>query len=168
MSNELPVIYLARHGETAWSLSGQHTGLTDLPLTERGQRNACRLGERLKGLAFAKVLTSPLQRAGPDLRAGRIRGRSRSRSRSCRMGLRPIRGSPHRRDSCGASRLAIVPRRLPGRRNAGADRRQGRPGREPSAKRSKETCCCFPAGISCGYSPLAGSGSNRGAVDTSC
>jgi len=63
MSNELPVIYLARHGETAWSLSGQHTGLTDLPLTERGQRNACRLGERLKGLTFAKVLTSPLQRA---------------------------------------------------------------------------------------------------------
>jgi broad specificity phosphatase PhoE len=63
MSNALPVIYLARHGETAWSLSGQHTGLTDLPLTERGQRNACRLGERLKGLRFAKVFTSPLQRA---------------------------------------------------------------------------------------------------------
>jgi broad specificity phosphatase PhoE len=63
MSNELPVIYLARHGETAWSLSGQHTGRTDQPLTERGQRNACRLGERLKGLAFVEVLTSPLQRA---------------------------------------------------------------------------------------------------------
>jgi broad specificity phosphatase PhoE len=63
MSNELPVIYLARHGETAWSLSGQHTGRTDQPLTERGQRNACRLGERLKGLAFIEVLTSPLQRA---------------------------------------------------------------------------------------------------------
>ena len=56
-------MYLARHGETAWSLSGQHTGLTDLPLTERGERNARRLGERLKGLAFARVFTSPLQRA---------------------------------------------------------------------------------------------------------
>ncbi|HSD50409.1 MAG TPA: histidine phosphatase family protein [Candidatus Methylomirabilis sp.] len=63
MSEGLPVIYLARHGETAWSLSGQHTGLTDLPLTERGERNARRLGERLRGLAFAKVLTSPLKRA---------------------------------------------------------------------------------------------------------
>jgi probable phosphoglycerate mutase len=63
MSETLPVIYLARHGETAWSLSGQHTGLTDLPLTERGERNARRLGERLSGLAFAKVFTSPLQRA---------------------------------------------------------------------------------------------------------
>jgi broad specificity phosphatase PhoE len=63
MSEGLPVIYLARHGETAWSLSGQHTGLTDLPLTERGERNARRLGERLDGLTFAKVFTSPLQRA---------------------------------------------------------------------------------------------------------
>ena len=63
MSEELPIIYLVRHGETAWSLSGQHTGLTDLPLTERGERNASRLQERLKGLKFAKVFTSPLQRA---------------------------------------------------------------------------------------------------------
>ena len=63
MSEPLPAIYLARHGETAWSLSGQHTGLTDLPLTERGESNARRLGERLKGLSFAKVFTSPLQRA---------------------------------------------------------------------------------------------------------
>jgi broad specificity phosphatase PhoE len=63
MSTELPVIYLARHGETAWSLSGQHTGLTDLPLTEQGERNARRLGERLNGLTFARVFTSPLQRA---------------------------------------------------------------------------------------------------------
>jgi probable phosphoglycerate mutase len=60
---ELQVVYLARHGETAWSLSGQHTGLTDLPLTERGEYNARRLGERLKGLEFARVFTSPLQRA---------------------------------------------------------------------------------------------------------
>ena len=63
MSEKLPVIYLARHGETAWSLSGQHTGLTNLPLTERGERNAQRLGERLRGFIAARVFTSPLQRA---------------------------------------------------------------------------------------------------------
>ena len=63
MSDNLPIVYLARHGETAWTISGQHTGVTDLPLTERGERTARRLGERLKGLKFAKVLTSPLQRA---------------------------------------------------------------------------------------------------------
>ena len=61
--NGLQIVYLARHGETAWSLSGQHTGLTDLPLTPRGECNARRLGERLAGLEFAKVFTSPLQRA---------------------------------------------------------------------------------------------------------
>ena len=63
MDELLPLLYLARHGETAWSLSGQYTGLTDLPLTERGERNARRLGERLSSLTFARVLTSPLQRA---------------------------------------------------------------------------------------------------------
>src|SRR5436190_19484108 len=63
MGEPLPVVYLARHGETAWSLSGQHTGVTDIPLTERGERNARRLGERLKGLTFARVLSSPSQRA---------------------------------------------------------------------------------------------------------
>lgn len=62
-SNVFPVIYLARHGETVWSREGRHTGRTDLPLTKQGERNAERLGERLAGLDFVKVLTSPLQRA---------------------------------------------------------------------------------------------------------
>ena len=63
MDEMLPTLYIARHGETAWSLSGQHTGLTDLPLTERGQSNARRLGNQLRGRSFAHVFTSPLQRA---------------------------------------------------------------------------------------------------------
>jgi probable phosphoglycerate mutase len=63
MKDALAIVYLARHGETAWSLSGQHTGLTDLPLTKRGERNARRLGTRLRGLTFAAVFTSPLRRA---------------------------------------------------------------------------------------------------------
>src|SRR6201997_5717837 len=63
MTEKLPVVYIARHGNTAWTHSGQHTGLTNLPLTPDGERNAVRLGERLKGETFAKVFTSPLQRA---------------------------------------------------------------------------------------------------------
>lgn len=63
MSTELPIICLVRHGETAWSLSGQHTGLTDLPLTERGEEAARLLVPRLRAPGFSLVLTSPLQRA---------------------------------------------------------------------------------------------------------
>jgi broad specificity phosphatase PhoE len=63
MSGAFPIVYLARHGETAWTITGQHTGRTDLPLTERGEDMARRLGERLNAGTFAKVFTSPLQRA---------------------------------------------------------------------------------------------------------
>jgi broad specificity phosphatase PhoE len=63
MAETFPVVYLARHGETGWTITGQHTGLTDLPLTERGEANARRLGPRLAGIPFAKVFTSPLRRA---------------------------------------------------------------------------------------------------------
>ncbi|MBV8072945.1 MAG: histidine phosphatase family protein [Acidobacteriaceae bacterium] len=62
-NGHLPFIYIARHGETAWTISGQHTGLKDLPLTSQGERNARALAGSLNGLTFAKVFTSPLQRA---------------------------------------------------------------------------------------------------------
>ena len=63
MSETLPVIYLARHGETAWTISGQHTSFTDLPLTERGESDATLLGNQLGGRSFVRVFTSPLRRA---------------------------------------------------------------------------------------------------------
>jgi probable phosphoglycerate mutase len=56
-------LWLARHGETEWSRSGQHTGTTDIPLTERGREAARALGEKLRGESFDLVLTSPLARA---------------------------------------------------------------------------------------------------------
>lgn len=59
----LPRIYFIRHGETAWSLSGQHTGRTDLSLTAHGEREARTLSERLGGVIFNRVFTSPLLRA---------------------------------------------------------------------------------------------------------
>ena len=63
MHGPLPKVYLVRHGETAWTISGQATGRTDIPLTERGERDAQGLAARLKDMSFATVLTSPLKRA---------------------------------------------------------------------------------------------------------
>ena len=70
MSPSLPVVHLARHGETAWSLSGQHTGATDLPLTERGERDARALGLRLRG---------------HRVRAGATRVRCSARAATCAL-----------------------------------------------------------------------------------
>lgn len=67
----LPRIHLVRHGETAWSLSRQHTGRSDIPLTQTGEEAAKQLAERLSGQRFAAVWSSPLQRA---LRTARLAG----------------------------------------------------------------------------------------------
>ena len=63
MPSTLPKLYLARHGDTAWTDSHRHTGRTDLPLNECGEAHARQLGDRLRGFAFVRVFTSPLQRA---------------------------------------------------------------------------------------------------------
>ena len=90
MSEALPVVYLARHGNTAWTATGQHTGLTDLPLTPNGECNAGRLGERLKRMTFAKVFTSPLQRASRTAELAGFGAVAGTRSRPGGMGLRPV------------------------------------------------------------------------------
>ena len=145
----LQIVYLARHGETAWTLSGQHTGLTDLPLTEHGEQNAIHLGERLKGLAFAKVLTSPLQRArrtcelagfgavaeiDPDLvewNYGEYEGLTSAQVQSS--------------DRTGSSFATDVPAARQSRRLAPVPI-----GSLRGCAEFKGTCCCFPADTSCG------------------
>jgi broad specificity phosphatase PhoE len=63
MPLEMPKLFLARHGDTAWTDSRQHTGRTDLPLNERGEERARQIGDRLRRFSFARVFTSPLRRA---------------------------------------------------------------------------------------------------------
>ncbi len=75
---EQPEVYLARHGETAWSRSGQHTGRTDIPLTEQGEREARALGERLRGPTFDRAWTSPLARASRTADLAGFAGLARS------------------------------------------------------------------------------------------
>jgi broad specificity phosphatase PhoE len=59
--------------QSAWTLSGQHTELTDLPLTERGERNTRRFGERLEAVTFSRGFTSPLRRAFRTCEPRRLR-----------------------------------------------------------------------------------------------
>jgi probable phosphoglycerate mutase len=61
--SSLPLVYLARHGETEWSKSGQHTGRTDIALTAKGEADAKKIGVRLSSIAFSHVVSSPRQRA---------------------------------------------------------------------------------------------------------
>ena len=62
MSSDLPKLYLARHGDTAWTDSHQHTGRTDLPLNDRGEDHARQLRRVLSPIPFVRVFTSPLRR----------------------------------------------------------------------------------------------------------
>jgi len=126
MSEALPVVYMARHGYTAWTHTGQHTGLSDLPLRPDGERNAVRLGERLKGMKFAKVSTSSLQRAARTCElsgfgAGAITDRDL------------VEWDYGQYEGLSSAEILkqnpswAVPRRRPGRRIAGTNRRARRP-----------------------------------------
>ena len=167
MNQLLPIVYLARHGETEWTLSGQYTGVTDLSLTQRGEHNARRLAGRLRGLTFAKVFTSPLQRT----------------RRTCEL--------------AGFGPVAEIDRDLvewnygeyEGRHSAEIHRehpdwmlfRDGGPGGESPNDvgarrtvrsnvfaRSRVTFCFFPAAISCGCSLPVGLVSSQLLADSFC
>lgn len=76
MTDSAQKIYVFRHGATAWSSAGRHTGVTDVPLTDAGRRNAERLQPLLRGLSLARVMTSPLQRASQTCRLAGVGDRA--------------------------------------------------------------------------------------------
>lgn len=63
MNPRTPLIYLLRHGETEWTISGQHTGTSDIPLTAKGEEEARCIAKGIEGVTFVKALSSPLSRA---------------------------------------------------------------------------------------------------------
>jgi probable phosphoglycerate mutase len=75
-ASSLPQLYLARHGDTAWTDSHRHTGRTDLPLNERGEEHALQIGEQLRRFSFSHVFTSPLQRASRTCELAGFGGRA--------------------------------------------------------------------------------------------
>jgi phosphohistidine phosphatase SixA len=110
MSAALPLVYVVRHGETAWSLSGQHTGRTDVPLTARGEAQARAIRARLQRASFANVFTSPSQRAMRTAELAALAGRPRSISiwpngiMASMRAAAPLRSSPSARiGDCSAT-----------------------------------------------------------------
>jgi broad specificity phosphatase PhoE len=79
VSERRPQVVLVRHGETEWTLSGQHTGRTDVPLTERGREQARRLAATLAERPFEVVFTSPLARASETCRLAGFEARAQTR-----------------------------------------------------------------------------------------
>jgi len=67
MSSALPELHVIRHGETAWPESRQHTGLNDIPLNERGERQARRFGEHPRGRTYRLLFTNPLHDESPQV-----------------------------------------------------------------------------------------------------
>ena len=161
MSKPLPVVYLARHGETAWSLSGQHTGLTDLPLTERGERNADGSASGSQGLQLRQGLHQPLQRASRTCELAGFGAAPRS-IRSGRMELRRLRGADARREiRTERPDWQLFRDGCPGGERRQRSRAARRPCHRPPARRRWATCSSSPAATSCGCSPRAGWASSR-------
>ena len=86
-------VYLVRHGETAWTITGQHTGRTDLALTSRGEEQARSLGPRLNGQRFDHVFSSPLRRALRTCELAGFAGAAALDPGAARVGLRSLRGA---------------------------------------------------------------------------
>ena len=108
--------FLIRHGETEWSLSGQHTGTTDIPLTENGRNVARQLEPLLKGATFSLVLTSPLHRAREICELAGPGAQAEVDANLIEWSLWGVRRTDPEADPCEGTRLDALQRRLPWRR----------------------------------------------------
>ena len=109
----LPAVYLIRHGQTDWSLSGRHTGRTNLPLTPAGEQEACALARRWRPVVFGRVFCSPRLR---DRQTCELAGLGNAREIEPELvewDYGDYEGYAHRRDTAAAAGLEHLPRRLP-------------------------------------------------------
>ena len=127
-------VFVIRHGETAWSLSGQHTGTTDLPLTDNGRQLAKQMRPVLARQAFALVLVSPLRRARETCELAGLGEAAVIDPDLAEWNYGQYEGLTSEADPRGGAGLADLPRRMPGRRAAGTGGRAGRSGDRARAR----------------------------------
>jgi len=152
-------VVLARHGETEWSLSGRHTGTTDLPLTEKGRRQAKALAPELRSWAFSLVLTSPLQRALETCRLAGYGEQARVRSDLVEWNYGRYEGLTSKQIEAVHPNWSLWKDGGPGGEIAAdVGRRADRVIAE--VRRVSGDVLISPTGTSCGCSPHAGSASH--------
>ena len=135
MTAALPIVWIARHGETEWSLAGRHTGRTDLPLTAHGEECRAPARRRLAGHAFAAVWTSPLIRAARTCELAGFGGVARVDPDLAEWDYGDYEGRRTDRHPRRSAGLAHFSRRLSARRDAARRGRARRPRAEQVARR---------------------------------
>ena len=151
-------LWVVRHGPTEWSSVGKHTGSSDIPLTEEGEREAASLRDRLAARRLRPGADQPAA-AGPAHRGARgLRGR-RGRAAGRRVGLRRLRGPDPRRDPREGARLVALDEHRRCRTASGSTRWPSARAAWSSgcARRARSTRCSSRTGTSCGWSPSRGS-----------
>ena len=160
-------VFAIRHGETAWSLSGQHTGTTDIPLTDNGCRIAKRMRSVLAANVFALVLCSPMQRARETCELAGLGDKAVIDPDLVEWNYGEYEGLTPKQIREAAPGWLIFRDGWPRRRDAGARRCARRPG-DRTVARWRATPHCSRTGMSCACLWRAGSGCLRAEVNTFC
>ena len=161
-------MFVMRHGETAWSVSGRHTSTTDLPLTDNGRRIAKRLRPVLAREAFARVFVSPMRRARETCELAGLGNAAVIDPELAEWNYGEYEGLTPEQIHDEGARLADFPRRLPGRRECQSKLVRGWIESSPGSALLTAMSLCLRTDTSSASSWHGGSGSRRAPDSISC